>query len=223
MPAAIDRRAGRTVVAITGASSGIGAEFARRLAAGHDLILIARRRDRLEILADELSESSGSRIEILEADLTVERDVETAAVRLKSEKRLALLVNNAGFGTRGLFWEASLESQEQMHKLHIMATVRLTHAALKGMVQRDFGAVVNVSSVAAFVRSAGGASYCATKSWMTVFTETLHLELKSRRPNVIVQPHHGTATVETREKMGRMVIENIVAKFEGRALPSPVA
>lgn len=177
----------RTLVAITGASSGIGAAFARRLAAEHDLLLIARRKDRLEKLKNELSAAYGTGIEAMQADLSKEEDLAAVAQRLQNEDRLALLVNNAGFGTKGRFWEASLEAQEQMHRLHILATVRLTHAALRGMVGRDFGGIINVASVAAFVRSAGSTSYSATKSWMTSFTEGLHLELKSVHSNVVLQ------------------------------------
>ncbi|HEX4810144.1 MAG TPA: SDR family oxidoreductase [Bryobacteraceae bacterium] len=177
----------RTVVAITGASSGIGSAFARKLAPGHDLLLVARRKDRLEVLAAELETEHGCSVEVLPADLTEEYDLAGVAERIGSEDRLALLINNAGFGTKGRFWQTSLEGQEQMHKLHVMATVRLTHAALNNMVPRDFGGIVNVASVSAFVRSAGSASYCATKSWMTAFTESLYLELRGLRSNVTMQ------------------------------------
>jgi hypothetical protein len=125
----------RTVVAITGASSGIGAAFARRLAAEHDLLLIARRKDRLEGLAAELSTRYQTRVDTLAADLTVESDLALVAERIRRQKGLALLVNNAGFGTRGRFWEAPLSGQEQMHRLHVMATVKLTHAALRNLVR----------------------------------------------------------------------------------------
>jgi short-subunit dehydrogenase len=177
----------KTLIAITGASSGIGAAFARRLAPEHDLLLIARRKDKLDALADELSRTCGCQVETLGADLTSESDTETVAQRLASDSRLVLLINNAGFGTKGRFWEATLESQEQMHKLHVMATVRLTHAALMNLTARNTGGVINVASVASFVRSQGSVSYCATKSWMTVFTEGLYLELKSAGSRVKVQ------------------------------------
>jgi short-subunit dehydrogenase len=177
----------RTVVAITGASSGIGSVFAQKLASGHDLILIARRRDRLESLAEQLERFYGSNVEIMQADLTKPEDLDRAAERIGNEPRLALLVNNAGFGAKGRFWESPLETQEQMHRLHVMAPMRLCHAALRDMVKRDFGGIINVASVAAFVRSPAHASYAATKSWMTVFTESLYLELRSVHSNVTVQ------------------------------------
>jgi short-subunit dehydrogenase len=177
----------RTLIAITGASSGIGAAFARKLAAEHDLLLIARRKDRLEQLAAELSGVHQTHVEIIEADLTVESDLSRVAERLAHEPLLTLLVNNAGFGTKGRFWEAPLETQEQMHKLHVMATVRLTHAALNNMVTRDVGGIVNVSSVAAYIRSQGSVSYCATKTWMSAFTEGLYLDLKGAGSSIVVQ------------------------------------
>ena len=173
----------RPVAAITGASSGIGATFARRLAATHDLILVARRRERLEQLAAEL----GTPCESVAADLADDSAVKTLAAKLGAEPRLELLVNNAGFGTKGLFWTASLESQESMHRVHVMATMQLTHAALGGMTARGRGGVINVASIASFVRSAGNASYCSTKSWMAYFTETLALELKAANSAVKVQ------------------------------------
>jgi short-subunit dehydrogenase len=169
----------RPLAVITGASSGIGEIFARKLAPTHDLLLIARRLDRLQALAAELSAQHSMRAEVMQADLTDDADLTRIAARLADDPSLELLVNNAGFGTRGFFWKAPLDEQESMHRLHVLATVRLTHAALRNLTARNTGAVINVSSVASFVRSAGATSYCATKSWMTTFTEGLHLELAS--------------------------------------------
>ncbi len=172
---------------ITGASSGIGATFARKLAPDYDLLLVARRKDRLEELASELSTKYKAGVEIFVADLSDPIQVESLAERMRLEPRLSLLVNNAGFGTLGRFWEAPLDSQEQMHQLHVMATVRLTHAALGNMVPRDNGAIINVASVAGFARSQGSVSYCATKSWMNIFSEGLYLELRGMGSHVTVQ------------------------------------
>jgi short-subunit dehydrogenase len=171
----------RTAV-ITGASSGIGAAFARALARrGYRVILIARRAGRLASLAAELDG------EAVACDLATPEGLDLAAARLAQCERLSLLVNNAGFGTKGYFHESPLERQQEMHRLHVMATVRLTHAALGRMIEQGEGAVVNVSSVAAFARSSFNVSYCATKSWMTVFTEGLHLELAELGSPVQVQ------------------------------------
>jgi Short-chain dehydrogenases of various substrate specificities len=187
MSTEIGNRTRKSLVVITGGSSGIGAAFARRLAPEHSLLLVARRKERLEQLASELSKTYGTQVEVMAADLTVEQDLAAVAERLERAQDLALLVNNAGFGSRGRFWESPIETQEQMHRLHVLAPLRLTHAALRNMVLHDFGGIINVASVAAFIRSSGNTSYCSTKSWMTAFTETLHLELRSIRSNVAIQ------------------------------------
>lgn len=169
---------------VTGASSGIGATFARKLAEqGYRLLLVARRRDRLEQIAAELNGGA----EVWAADLSEEEGQRALADRIGAAEDLALLVNNAGFGTLGRFFAIGLENQERMHRLHVMATVRLTHAALAGMVRRNRGAVINVSSVAAFAQSPGNVSYCATKAWMNAFTTALDLELRSASSSVKVQ------------------------------------
>jgi short-subunit dehydrogenase len=168
---------------VTGASSGIGAAFARRLAHdGFQLILVARRHDLLRQLAQELGGA-----ETLAADLTLEEDLARVEARIASAPELELLVNNAGFGTKGWLWEAPLEGQVSMHQLHVMATLRLTRAALAAMVPRGRGGVINVSSVAAFGQSPGNVSYCATKAWINSFTEGLDLELRGSASPVRVQ------------------------------------
>lgn len=177
----------RKIAVITGASSGIGEIFARKLALSHDLILVARRKERLDAIAAEISRAHGARVEVLAADLADECGLSEVAGRISAEPNLELLVNNAGFGIRQLFWQSDLETQERMHQLHIMATMRLCHAALGNLVSKNRGGVINVASVAAFARSAGSSGYCATKSWMTAFTEGLHLELRSVKSAVVVQ------------------------------------
>lgn len=177
----------RPLAVITGASSGIGAVFAERLAMGHNLLLVARRREAMEMLAARLKAKHGCEVEILQADLADENDVARVAERVAGVENLALLINNAGFGTRGLFWEADFAQQEEMHRLHILTTMRLCHAALRRMVPRNSGAIINVASVAAFVHRAGSAGYSATKSWMTAFTEGIYLELASIESAVKVQ------------------------------------
>jgi short-subunit dehydrogenase len=173
----------RRVAMVTGASSGIGAAFARRLARdGFQLILVARRDDLLRQLAQELGGA-----ETLAADLTLAEDLARVEARIASAPELELLVNNAGFGTKGLLWKAPLDGQVRMHQLHVMATMRLTLAALAAMVPRGRGGVINVSSVAAFGQSPGNVSYCATKAWMNSFTEGLDLELRGSGSPVRVQ------------------------------------
>lgn len=168
---------------ITGASAGIGAVFARKLSQhGYGLILVARRHDRLEALARELGGA-----EVLQADLTHDDDLRRVEERIAAAPDLELLVNNAGFGIMGRFHEAEVAGQDQMHRLHVLATLRLTRAALGGMVARRKGAIINVSSVAAFAQGPGSVSYSATKAWMNSFTEGLDLELKSIGSRVKVQ------------------------------------
>jgi len=168
---------GRAV--ITGASAGIGAAFARQLAAaGFDLTLVARREDRLRALADELSATHAIRAEAWPADLADAGDVAALANRLAAADELVLLVNNAGFGTRGEFIDVPLERTLDMIRVHVLATVTLCRAAAPGMVARGGGAIINVSSIAAFFPSAGGANYGATKAYLNAFSEALAAELR---------------------------------------------
>lgn len=172
------------VALVTGASSGIGEVFARKLSArGFSLILVARREDRLRKLAAEL----GPETKVVVADLASAENLARVEQTIAESGRLELLVNNAGFGSRLRFWEADLAQQDEMHRVHIMATMRLTHAALRSMVPRQRGAVISVSSVAAFGTAPGAVSYCATKTWINAFTEGLDRELRSIRSPVQVQ------------------------------------
>jgi hypothetical protein len=174
----------RPVALITGASSGIGSVFARKLAGrGYDLILVARRGERLRTLAAELP----VRAEVLVADLSQEEGIAAAERAIRESADLEMLVNNAGFGTLGRFWETEFEGQIRMHQVHVMATMRLTRAALGQMIPRGRGAVISVSSVAAFGQSPGNVSYCSTKAWINSFTEGLDMELRSLRSQVKVQ------------------------------------
>ncbi len=178
----------RPLAVITGASSGIGAEFAKQLAArGCDLLMVARRLDRLEELGAKLSERYGVSAEALAANLAKDDELARVEDRLRSASNLRFLVNNAGFGARGYFWKTPIESHDLMHRVHVMATMRLSHAALGNLVTQNAGAVINVSSIAGFTLSAGGLSYCATKTWMTNFTEGLAVDLTAARSAVRVQ------------------------------------
>jgi hypothetical protein len=178
----------RPLALVTGASAGIGAAYARRLAAhGYDLLLVARRVGRLQELAAELSSRYGVRAEPLPADLTQDADLKAVENRIASEEQLEFLLNNAGFGGSGRFYESPVEIQDAMHRLHVMATLRLSHAALRKMAARGKGAVVNVASVAAFICRPDNTSYYSTKAWINCFTEGLYLELKQARSPVRVQ------------------------------------
>jgi hypothetical protein len=163
---------------VTGASAGIGREFCRQLAArGYDLVIVARDAVRLDALADELRSAHGVAVYVLPADLTRDADVERVASHAAADARLAMIVNNAGFGTVGYLASAPADLQDAMLRLQVLAPLRLTRAGLPGMLARRRGAVINVSSVAGFVYSPGTVNYCASKAYLTTFTEGLALEL----------------------------------------------
>jgi short-subunit dehydrogenase len=160
---------------VTGATSGIGAAFARQLAGeGYGLVLVARDADRLEGAAVELRAGYGVPVEVLPADLTDR--AASAAVEARLAAGVDLLVNSAGKGLRGRFWETSLAEQEEMFTLNCTAVLRLSHAAVAAMVPRGRGDVVVVSSVAGFAPGSRG-PYGATKAWATGFAESLSGQL----------------------------------------------
>lgn len=169
----------RTFALITGASSGIGAEFARQLAArGYQLVLGGRRADRLSALAAELSAHYGITAAPLVADLADPAGVETAERRIGQLAPLALLVNNAGFGNGGEFYRVEMQGQLDMLNVHMVASMRLARAALPGMVRRGAGGIINVASLAAFMALPGHANYCATKAYLVSFSRALAAEVK---------------------------------------------
>jgi short-subunit dehydrogenase len=159
-----------TTALITGATSGIGAAFTRRLAAdGHDVVLVARDAKRLQEQATELHDRHRVEAEVLVADLSTEEGIATVEERLGEPKRpVDLLVNNAGFGNKGRFLEVSMADELAMLKVHCEAVLRLTSAAAAGMRERGRGGVVNVASVAAFVPRG---TYGASKAWVVQFTQ----------------------------------------------------
>lgn len=161
---------------VTGATAGIGAAFARHLAGrGHDLVLVARNRERLDDLAGELRERHGVRCESLPADLSDRRQLDEVARRLAEPSApVDLLVNNAGFGLNRPFLTSDVADQERLLDVLCRAVLVLSHAGAGAMVTRGHGAVVNVSSVAGF--TAAG-TYAAAKAWTTTFSEALAAEL----------------------------------------------
>lgn len=165
----------RPVTLVTGASAGLGAEFARQCARrGDGLVLVARRRERLEALADEIGNAH-----VIASDLSAP----DASARLMAElEGLGLwvdtLINNAGFGLIGRFAALPLEGQREMVDLNVRTVTELAHLVLPGMIERRKGGILNVASTAAFQPGPGFAVYFATKAYVLSFSEALHQELK---------------------------------------------
>lgn len=172
-------RSGESLSAlVTGASSGIGRVYATKAAEmGYDVILVARRTERLEALATQLSTIYGVSAMVVTADLATHAGIEKVERVIDRTSDLNLLVNNAGFGLVGEFSETDVASQEDMIQVHVVAAVRLTRAALPVMLAQKRGAIVNVASVIAFYPLSGSVTYAATKSYLRSFTEALHQEL----------------------------------------------
>ncbi|GAA3222156.1 SDR family oxidoreductase [Streptomyces sp. XM83C] len=159
-----------TTALITGSTAGIGAAFARRLAAdGHDLVLVARDTARLREQATELHDRHGVEAEVLTADLAEDEGIEAVAARLRDRRDpVDLLINNAGFGNKGRYLDVSMADELRMLKVHCEAVLRLTSAAAETMRERGRGGIVNVASVAAFVPRG---TYGASKAWVVQFTQ----------------------------------------------------
>jgi short-subunit dehydrogenase len=169
----------RRLAVVTGASAGIGRAFAERLAReAWDLVLVARRRERLDALAAELRRAHARRVDVVAADLTGPGGLRLVEERIASEPTLELLVNNAGFGTAGVFAELDREAEQQELLLNVLALTRLTHAALTGFRERGHGTVINVSSLAGFQPAPFNATYGATKAFVNSLTQALHEELR---------------------------------------------
>jgi len=164
---------------ITGATSGIGAEFARQLARqGYDLILSGRREQKLRALAQDLAQTHGVRAEVLVCDLAQQAGQAALEAAIGALPQLDLLVNNAGFGFEGSFAESDPQAHLDMIQVHVSASVRLARAALPGMLRRASGAIINVASVAAFLpHLPGSVTYSATKAYLVMFSQTLSQEL----------------------------------------------
>ncbi|MEV1020953.1 SDR family oxidoreductase [Streptomyces sp. NPDC050264] len=159
-----------TTALITGSTAGIGAAFARRLAAdGHNLVLVARDTKRLQEQATELHDRHGIEAKVLTADLATDKGIAAVEKRLRDPKAAVdLLVNNAGFGNKGHFLEVPMADELTMLKVHCEAVLRLTSAVTAGMRERGRGGVINVASVAAFVPRG---TYGASKAWVVQFTQ----------------------------------------------------
>lgn len=198
---------------VTGASAGIGAEFARQLAErGDNLVLVARRKDELEHLAAELADAHGIDTEVLAADLVDPEGLGQVRRRLEDASNpIDLLVNNAGFGTYGQFVELDAERLRRMVKLNVEALVDLAHAAGAAMAARGNGAILNIASTAGFQPDPNAAVYGATKAFVRSFSRALHHELRSRGVTVTVLSPGITATEF--QEVGELDPRGITTKF----------
>ena len=167
---------------VTGASGGIGEAFARQLgAAGTDLVLVARSKDKLDLLGAEIRERSGVAVDVLAVDLGADDGLRVAEGRVAAEvSPVDLLVNNAGFGFSGDFGEIPIDDEAAVVQLNVTALMRLTHAAVRRMTAHGSGTVLNVASVAAFQPTAGNANYSATKAYVLSFSQSVHEEVAGR-------------------------------------------
>ncbi len=169
----------RPLAVVTGASAGLGREYAVQLAErGFDLLLVARDKARLAELAAAIAADHRVNAEAWPADLSRDDGMRTLAEYLARNDRLMVLVNNAGFGTKGRLANRPVSEQATMLELHVMAPMLLTRAALPGMIARREGRIITVASVASYTASAGNVNYCATKAYQRVMTEGLALELE---------------------------------------------
>lgn len=170
---------------ITGASSGIGAVYADRLAGqGYDLVLVARRADRLQEVADRLAYAYGRKVETIVADLSVDTDLRRVEQVVSADDSVTLLINNAGMGGLETIADADADAAERMIKVNVVALTRLTRAVLPGLLKRNRGAIINIASVVAYGIAVGGI-YSGTKAYVVNFTEALQKEVAGT--NVKVQ------------------------------------
>ena len=174
------------VALITGASSGIGAEYARQLAfKGYDLIIHGRRLENLQALADEIKLKYKVNVNIETGDLTDRTQIDKLAEIIRNTENFEMLINNAGFGCRERFHLEDLQFHLDMLTVHLTATIILTHAAIPNMLRRGKGFIINVASVAGFFAAPRSSMYCSTKAFLNTFSESLYLDLKGT--DVMVQ------------------------------------
>src|SRR5271154_3278325 len=166
---------------VTGASSGIGAVYADRLARrGFDLILVARDESRLKQISKQIHAETGRNIEVLRADLTQKSDLRRVEQVLRSDAQITLLINNAGTAVAKPVIESDPEQLEQMISLNVLALTRLSRAVVPAFVKRGSGGLINIASIVALSPGLVGGAYSATKSFVLNLTQALHQELKGK-------------------------------------------
>ncbi len=170
---------GRKKAVITGATSGIGAAYAQGFAEmGYDLIITGRRRNIIESVAGEIEKKFGVKVNGVIAELSNERDVDMLVEQIKKVCPVDVLVNNAGFTTKGFYHEEDIVEQEKMVLVHVIAMMKLTHAVLPGMIERKTGTIINVASLQAVTPMSLSTTYGSVKAFMKNFSMSLHCEIK---------------------------------------------
>lgn len=164
---------------VTGASSGIGATYARKLAErGHDLLLVARDEERLVALAAELKDAHGIAADILKADLTLPADVKRVEESLRADQAISVLVNNAGIGPNGVLLDGDIDYLDRMIAINVTAANRLAVAAAQAFAQRERGTIINIASVVALAPEIFNGTYSASKAFILALTQSLAHELR---------------------------------------------
>jgi len=180
---------------ITGASSGIGAAYAERLARrGYDLTVVARNRRRLDALAARISDDTGRAVEVFVADLRKHEDLARVEAALKQDASLTMLVNNAGVGSVAPMIHSDVDLMEEMIKLNVVALMRLTYAAAPVFAARGHGAIINISSVAATAPEILNGVYGGMKAFVLTFSQSLHHEFADKGVRVQVVLPDATST-----------------------------
>ncbi|QSI32573.1 SDR family NAD(P)-dependent oxidoreductase [Variovorax sp. RKNM96] len=180
---------------ITGASSGIGAIYADRLARrGFDLVLVARNHDRLQALAARLTAETGRKIETIAADLTDKKDIARVEAAIRTNRDLTLLVNNAGVGATAPLLASNIEKMEEMIAINVNALTRLTYAAVPGFVARGAGTLVNIASIVAVSPETLNGVYGGSKAFVLAFSQSLQHELGEKGVRVQAVLPGATAT-----------------------------
>ena len=180
---------------ITGASSGIGAVYADRLArSGHDLILVARRADRLRALAQELTDRTGRSVEMIAADLTQPSDLARVETVLKTDASITVLVNNAGVGATAPLLQSDIADMERMIALNVSVLTRLAYAAAPGFVARGEGTIINIASIVALAPELLNGVYGGSKAFVLAFSQSLQHELGNKGVRVQAVLPGATAT-----------------------------
>ncbi|BBU32304.1 oxidoreductase (plasmid) [Burkholderia sp. THE68] len=193
---------------VTGASSGIGAVYAERLARrGYDLILVARNRDRLATLAERITNETRRNVEILDADLNDRHALAAVEAKLKQDASITLLVNNAGVGTHTPLLDSDVDAMTRMIDLNVTALTRLTYAAVPGFVARGKGAVINIASIVGIAPEILNGVYGGTKAFVLAFSQSLHRELSGK--GVQIQAVLPGATATDFWETGGLPMENL--------------